>query len=65
MASKEVAFVFVNPRKIVGVEAQKALVEAQWIVIGEMCRLPLRNGMQLALDLFLSLSWAFGLWETV
>lgn len=50
---------FVNPRKIVGLEVQKALVEANWLVIGGMWRWSLRIGMQLAVGLCLWLTWAF------
>jgi hypothetical protein len=52
---------FINPRKIVGVEVEKALVEANWIMMGGMRRTSLRVGMQLAFGLSLWLTWAFAL----
>lgn len=57
-AVRMVTFGFVNPRKIVGVEVQKALVEANWTMIGGMGRSSLRIGMQLAFGLSLWISWA-------
>lgn len=56
-----VTFGFVNPRKIVGVEVQNALVKANWIMIGGMGRSSLRMGMQLAFGLSLWISWAVAL----
>lgn len=50
---------FVNPRKLVGVEVQRLLVEANWIMIGGMWRSSLRIGMQLAFGLSLWLTWAW------
>ena len=44
-ALRMVTFGFINPRKIVGVEVQRALVQANWIVIGGMWRLSLRTGL--------------------
>lgn len=60
-AVRLVTFGFVNPRKIVGVEVQKTLVEANWIMIGGMGRSSLRMGMQLAFGLSLWISWAVAL----
>jgi hypothetical protein len=60
-ALRMVTFGFINPRKIVGAEVQKMLVDANWIVIGGMWRTSLRIGMQLAFGLSLWLTWAFGL----
>jgi hypothetical protein len=64
-ALRIVTFGFVNPRKIVGVEVEKALVDANWIMIGGMWRSSLRMGMQLAFGLVLWLCWALALRETV
>jgi hypothetical protein len=58
-AVRMVTFGFINPRKIVGVEVQRALAEANWVVIGGMWRLSLRTGMQFAVGLFLWLTWGF------
>lgn len=55
---------FVNPRKLVSVEVQRALVEANWIMIGGMWRTSLRMGMQLAFGLSLWLTWALALRES-
>jgi hypothetical protein len=52
---------FVNPRKIVGREVQRVLVDANWILIGGMRRTSLRIVMQLAFGLSLWLTWAFAL----
>lgn len=52
---------FVNPRKLVGAEVQRLLVDANWILIGGMWRTSLRTGMQLAFGLSLWLTWAFAL----
>lgn len=60
-ALRVVTFGFVNPRKIVGTEVQRLLVDANWIVIGGMWRMSLRVGMQLAFGLSLWLTWAFAL----
>lgn len=60
-AVRAVTFGFVNPRKVVGVEVEKALVEANWIMIGGMGRSSLRIGMQLAFGLSLWISWAIAL----
>lgn len=60
-ALRVVTFGFVNPRRIVGAEVQKALVDANWLVIGGMWRWSLRIGMQLAVGLCLWLTWAFSL----
>jgi hypothetical protein len=46
-ALRMVTFGFVNPRKIVGAEVQRVLVDANWIVIGGMWPTSLRIGMQL------------------
>src|ERR1043166_7092888 len=46
-------FGFVNPRKLVGVEVHRALVEANWIMIGGMRRSSLRIGVQFAFGLSL------------
>jgi hypothetical protein len=54
-----ITFGFINPRKIVGTEVQRVLVDANWILIGGMRRMSLRTGMQLAFGLSLWLSWAF------
>lgn len=54
-------FGFVNPRKIVGAEVERALVEANWILIGGMWRYSFRIGLQLAVGLCLWLTWAFAL----
>jgi hypothetical protein len=63
-AFRIVTFGFVNPRKIVGAEVQRLLVEANWIVIGGMWRTSVRIGMQLAFGLSLWLTWAFALRES-
>lgn len=60
-AVRMVTLGFINPRKIVGVEVEKALVEANWIMIGGMGRSSLRTGMQLAFGLSLWLTWVFAL----
>ncbi|MGH7172648.1 MAG: hypothetical protein ACRELG_20395 [Gemmataceae bacterium] len=60
-AVRMVTLGFINPRKIVGVEVEKALVEANWIMIGGMRRSSLRIGMQLAFGLSLWLTWVFAL----
>ncbi len=60
-ALRLVTFGFVNPRKVVGTEVHRLLVEANWIVIGGMWRISLRTGMQLAFGLSLWLTWAFAL----
>jgi hypothetical protein len=60
-ALRMVTFGFVNPRKIVGAEVQRVLVDANWIVIGGMRRMSLRIGMQLAFGLSLWLTWAVAL----
>jgi hypothetical protein len=60
-AVRMVTLGFINPRKIVGVEVEKALVEANWIMMGGMRRTSLRVGMQLAFGLSLWLTWAFAL----
>jgi len=57
-ALRLVTFGFINPRKIVGVEVQRALAEANWVVIGGMRRLSLRTGTQFAVGLCLWLTWA-------
>lgn len=57
-AVRLVTFGLVNPRHIVGAEVQKALVEANWNMIGGMGRSSLRMGMQLAFGLSLWISWA-------
>jgi hypothetical protein len=63
-ALRMITFGFVNPRKIVGAEVQRVLVDANWIVIGGMWRTSLRSGMQLAFGLSLWLTWAFALRRT-
>ncbi len=60
-AVRIITFGFVNPRKLVGAEVQKVLVDANWLVIGGMWRMSLRIGMQLAFGLSLWLTWAFAL----
>jgi hypothetical protein len=60
-AVRMVTLGFINPRKIVGVEVEKALVAANWIVMGGMRRTSLRVGMQLAFGLALWLTWALAL----
>lgn len=60
-ALRLVTFGFINPRKIVGVEVQKALAQANWMMMGGMRRWSLRIGMQLAVGLCLWLTWAFAL----
>ena len=60
-AVRMVTLGFINPRKIVGVEVEKALVEANWIMMGGMRCTSLRIGMQLAFGLSLWLTWAFAL----
>ncbi len=57
-ALRFVTFGFINPRKIVGVEVQRALADANWVVIGGMWRLSLRTGTQFAVGLILWLTWA-------
>jgi hypothetical protein len=57
-ALRMVTFGFINPRKIVGVEVQRALADANWVVIGGMWRLSLRTGTQFAVGLILWLTWA-------
>jgi hypothetical protein len=47
-ALRMVTFGFVNPRRIVGAEVQRVLVDANWILIGGMQRYSIRIGMQLA-----------------
>lgn len=63
-ALRMVTFGFVNPRKIVGAEVQRLLVEANWIMIGGMWRSSLRIGAQIAFGLSLWLTWAFALRES-
>lgn len=60
-AVRLLTFGFINPRHAVGVEVQKALVEANWNMIGGMGRSSLRMGMQLAFGLSLWISWAVAL----
>jgi hypothetical protein len=60
-ALRMVTFGFVNPRKIVGAEVHRLLVDANWTVIGGMWRTSLRIGVQLAFGLSLWLTWAFAL----
>jgi hypothetical protein len=60
-ALRLVTFGFVSPRKIVGAEVHRALVKANWIVIGGMGRSSLRIGMQLAFGVLLWLTWALAL----
>ena len=52
---------FVNPRKIVGAEVHRVLLEANWIMMGGMWRSSLRIGMRFAFGLSLWLTWAFTL----
>lgn len=52
---------FVNPRKIVGDEVHRVLVDANWILIGGMWRMSFRIGTQLAFGLSLWLTWALEL----
>ena len=58
-ALRIVTFGFINPRKIVGAEVERLLVDANWVVIGGMWRMSLQIGMQLAFGLSLWLTWAF------
>jgi hypothetical protein len=58
-AVRVVTFGFVNPRKIVGVEVQRALANANWVVIGGMWRLSLRTGAQFTVGLLLWLTWVY------
>jgi len=60
-ALRLVTFGFINPRKVVSVEVQGALANANWIMTGGMWRLSLRTGMQLVAGLSLWLTWAFAL----
>jgi hypothetical protein len=62
-ALRIVSFGFFNPRKMVGTELQKGLVQANWIMVGGMHRTSLRIGAQFAFGLFLWLTWAFILRE--
>ena len=64
-ALRMVTFGFVNPRKIVGAEVQRVLVDANWVVIGGMRRTSMRIGMQLAFGLSLWLTWALALRQSV
>jgi hypothetical protein len=64
-AIRVATFGFVNPRKIVGAEVQRLLVDANWIVIGGMWRTSLRIGAQLVFGLSLWLTWAFALRNSV
>jgi hypothetical protein len=64
-ALRMLTFGFINPRKIVGAEVHRMLVDANWIVIGGMWRMSLRMGMRLAFGLSLWLTWAFALREPV
>jgi hypothetical protein len=50
----------INPRKKVGTEVQRALVDANWIMVGGMRRTSLRIATQLAFGLSLWLTWALG-----
>jgi hypothetical protein len=54
-------FGFVHPRRLVGAEVDRQLVDANWIVIGGMRQLSWRIGMQMAFGLTLWLTWAFAL----
>lgn len=60
-ALRIMTFGFVHPRKIVGEEVQRALVNTNWIVIGGMRHTSLRIGVQLVFGLSLWLTWAFAL----
>ncbi len=53
-------FGFINPRKIVGVEVQRALADANWVLIGGMWRLSLRTVVHFAVGLSLWLTWGLG-----
>jgi hypothetical protein len=64
-ALRMLTFGFINPRKIVGAEVHRMLVDANWIVIGGMWRMSLRMGMRLAFGLSLWLTWAFAVREPV
>jgi len=57
-AIRILTFGFVHPRKIVGVEVQRALAEANWTMIGGMRRLSFRTGVQFCVGLLLWLTWA-------
>jgi len=63
-ALRVVSFGFLNPRQIVGAEVERALVEANWVMIGGMGRASLLVGMQLAFGLSLWLAWALCLRHT-
>lgn len=58
-AIRIVSFGFINPRKIVGVEIQRALSDATWVLIGGLRILSLRTAMQFAVGLSLWLTWFF------
>jgi hypothetical protein len=53
-------FGFINPRKIVGVEVHRLLMEANWMMIGGLGRSSLRIAVQMSFGLSLWLSWAVG-----
>jgi len=57
-ALRLLTFGFVNPRKIVGTEVHRLLVEANWIMIGGMWWSSLRIGVQFVFSLCLWLTWA-------
>jgi hypothetical protein len=60
-ALRVVTFGFLNPRKVVGAEVHRLLVEANWSMIGGMRRASLRVVAQFAFGLSLWLTWAFAL----
>jgi len=57
-AVRLLTFGLINPREKVGTEVQRALVDANWIMVGGMRRMSLRIAMQLAFGLSLWLTWA-------
>jgi hypothetical protein len=60
-ALRMVTFGFINPRRIVGAEVHRALVEANWSMIGGTWRWSLRIAMQFVFGLSLWLTWACAL----
>jgi hypothetical protein len=64
-AIRVVTFGFVNPRKLVGAEVHRLLVQANWAMIGGMWRSSLRVVAQFVVGLSLWLTWAFVLRTSV
>ncbi|HVS36067.1 MAG TPA: hypothetical protein VMS17_10845 [Gemmataceae bacterium] len=58
-ALRMVTFGIVNPRGIVGAEVHRAIVEANWSMIGGMWRWSLQIAMQFVFGLSLWLTWAW------